>query len=67
MLHDMSREFWHTLGLILLVSAIVIPSVGWHPDFGGFFVFSSFLGCIMGAGYMLQLGNASDSRKNRSE
>jgi hypothetical protein len=67
MLHDMSREFWHTLALVLLVSAIVVPITGWYLDFGGFFIFSSFLGCFMGAAYMLQLGNASDPRKNRSE
>jgi hypothetical protein len=54
MLHDMSREFWHTFALVLLVSAIVVPITGWYLDFGGFFIFSSFLGCFMGAAYMLQ-------------
>jgi hypothetical protein len=67
MLHDMSREFWHTLGMVLLVCAIVVPITGWFLDFGGFFVFASFLGCLMGAAYMLQLGNASDSRRNGSK
>jgi hypothetical protein len=58
MLHDKSKEFWHTLGLILLVAAVVAPITGWYLDFGGFFACWSFLGCIMGAAYMLQLGNA---------
>jgi membrane protein implicated in regulation of membrane protease activity len=66
-MHDMSREFWHALAFVLLVSAIVAPITGWYLDFGGFFVFSSFLGCIAGAAYMPQLDNTSDPRKNRSE
>jgi hypothetical protein len=67
MLHDMSREFWHTLAAVSLVSAIVVPIIGWYLDLGGFFVVSTFFVCFMGAAYTLQIGNASESRKNRSE
>ena len=66
-LHDMTREFWHTLGLVLLISAFVVPITGLYLGFGGFFVFATGSGCLMGAGFMLQLGNASNSRKDRSE
>jgi len=66
-LYDMSREFWHKLGLVLLISAFVVPITGWFLGFGDFFVFATGSGCLIGAGFMLQLGNASDSRKDRSE
>jgi hypothetical protein len=67
MLHDMSKEFWHGIGWVFLISAIVVPITGWYLDFGGFFVFAAFLGCFMGAVYMLQLGNASESKTDRPE
>lgn len=66
-LYDMRREFWRTLGFVLLISSIVVPIAGWYLNFGDFFVFSTFLGCFVGAACMLQLGNASDSRKDRPE
>jgi hypothetical protein len=67
MLHDMNKEFWHVLGWVFLMSAIVVPIIGWDLGFGGFFVFAAFLGCFMGAVYMLQLGNASEPKKDRPE
>jgi len=67
MLHDMSKEFWHGIGWVFLISAIVVPITGWCLDFGGFFVFAAVLGCFMGAAYMVQLGNASESKTDRPE
>ncbi len=67
MLHNKSREFWHTLALVLIISATVVPGAGWYLGFGDFFVVFTFLGCFMGAAFTLQLGNASESRKDRSE
>ena len=67
MLHNMSREFWHTLALVLIISATVVPGIGWYLGFGDFFAVFTFLGCFMGATFTLQLGNASESRKDRSE
>jgi hypothetical protein len=67
MFHDMSKEFWHAMGWVFLISAIVVPITGWYLDFGGFFVFVAFLGCFMGAVCMVQFGNASESRKDRPE
>jgi hypothetical protein len=66
-LYDISREVWHTLGFVLLISSIAVPIAGRYLNFGDFFVFSTFLGCFVGAACMLQIGNASDSRKDRSE
>jgi hypothetical protein len=45
----------------------VAAITGWYLDFGGFFVFAAFLGCFMGGVYVVQLGNASESRKDRSK
>ena len=67
MLHDMSKEFWHAMGWLFLISAIVVPITGWYLDFGGFFVFAAFLGCFMAAVSMVQLGSASESRTDRPE
>ena len=67
MLHNKSREFWHTLALVLIISASVVPGAGWYLGFGDFFVVFTFFGCFMGAVFTLQLGNASESRKDRSE
>jgi 1,4-dihydroxy-2-naphthoate octaprenyltransferase len=67
MLHDMSKEFWHAMDWVFLISAIVVPITGWYLAFGAFFVFAAFLRCFMGAVYMVQLGNASEPRKDRPE
>jgi hypothetical protein len=63
----MSRAFWYILGLVLLISAIIVPIAGWYLDFDHTFLFGVSLGGFLGAGYMLQLGNWSKSRKERSE
>ena len=65
--HEQGIPARHELGIPHLISAIVVPITGWYLDFGGFFVFAAFLGCFMGAVYMVQLGNASESRKDLPE
>jgi hypothetical protein len=47
------QEFWHAMGWVFFISAIVVPITGRHLDFGGFFVFAASLGCFMGAVYMV--------------
>jgi hypothetical protein len=53
--------------MVLIISATVVPGTGWYLGFGDLFVVLSFLGCFMGAVFTLLLGNASASRKDRSE
>jgi hypothetical protein len=67
MLHDMSREFWHLLGIVLLIAAVVAPMLGWYLDVDHAALVGFSILCVIGAGYMLQLGNASDSREDRVE
>jgi hypothetical protein len=66
MLHDMSKEFWHGAGVTMLVGGLVWLIAGWYFDFGGFTALG-FMGCLVGASYALQLGNAAESRSEREK
>lgn len=65
-LYDMSREFWHAVGLVLFICAIAVPITGWFLRLGNSFAFATFWGCAVGVAVALQLGNGSDSLKDRS-
>jgi hypothetical protein len=41
MFHDMCKEFWHAMGWVFLISAIVVRITGWYLDFRGFLCFCS--------------------------
>jgi hypothetical protein len=65
MLHDMSREFWHISGLVLLGLGVAGPIAGWFLGIDKFFLVMGPVCCFLGAGYFLQLGNYSKPRKER--
>ena len=65
MLHDMSSEFWHVSGLLLLVLSIAGPVAGWFLGVDKIFLIMCFTFCFLGAVYFAQLGNYSKPRKVR--